>query len=200
MLIPLSKNHSRRINNCVGHHNQKAFHLFIIYGSIYCVYVMATVVPPLVEIINVPMGVLHMDFNWAFLVLISGIFGLFLVPFTIFHTHQLLSNRTTIETYERAHYRLGDRPRRGHPDNEITTSKHLNIWDLGKRKNFMQVMGPEPKLWFIPINNSEGDGLTFPLNGYAYDALSTNVEEDDDHEQQMVINVLAEESGDESDY
>lgn len=118
--------------------------------------------PPLVEIINVPMvrfllscyphllfnssvnthcltlillqqGVLQMDFNWAFLVLISGIFGLFLVPFTIFHTYQLLSNRTTIETYERAHYRLGDRPRRGDPDNEITTSKHLNIWDLGKR-------------------------------------------------------------------
>ncbi|RUS26420.1 hypothetical protein BC938DRAFT_470792 [Jimgerdemannia flammicorona] len=184
-----------RINNCVGHHNQKAFYLFIVYGSIYCVFVAVTVVPPLLEVINVPMGVLQLDFNWAFLVMISGMFGLFLVPFTIFHTRQLLSNRTTIETYERAHYRMSERPRRAGPDNGVTTSKHLNVWDLGTKRNFMEVMGPEPKLWFIPINNSEGDGLTFPLNAYAYDVL----DDEEDEERQMVVNIRAEDSGDDSD-
>lgn len=174
-LIQIIFSHCPWVNNCVGFQNYKAFYLFLVYASIYCVYVFATTLPPTIIQVNGPMSILGLNLNWALLIFISGIFGLFLVPFTCYHTRQLCKNRSTIEYYEKANYRMG-----GGSSRDIMRSKYFNPWDIGTRKNIEQVLGKGP-FWqkILPIGKSLGDGSSFPINSYAYDTLGTDdVEEE----------------------
>ncbi|EPS44756.1 hypothetical protein H072_1279 [Dactylellina haptotyla CBS 200.50] len=41
---------------------------------------------------------------------------------------------------------------------EVTSSQMPNAFDLGWKKNFMHVFGPQALLWFLPVRNSIGDG------------------------------------------
>jgi len=41
-----------------------------------------------------------------------------------------------------------------------------NPYDLGKLENFYQVFGKDPKLWFLPVQSSLGDGYHFPKYEY----------------------------------
>jgi len=41
-----------------------------------------------------------------------------------------------------------------------------NPYDLGKKENFYQIFGKDPKLWLIPVSSSLGDGYHFPRNEY----------------------------------
>jgi hypothetical protein len=75
----------------------------------------------------VQQGIFALDLNWPFLVFFSGLFGLFLVPFTVFHTNQILQNRTTIESYERSNFIMGHRRNR-----DVLSSRYFNAWNLGK--------------------------------------------------------------------
>jgi hypothetical protein len=40
----------------------------------------------------------------------------------------------------------------------------INPFNIGRRQNWIQVMGPEPLKWFLPIRNSLGNGVAFPIN------------------------------------
>ncbi|KAI7894937.1 DHHC palmitoyltransferase-domain-containing protein [Mucor mucedo] len=162
--------HCPWINNCVGFYNYKSFYLFLVYASMYCVFVFGASLPPTLIQASGPMSILGLNLNCALLVFISGIFGLFLVPFTIFHTRQLCKNRTTIEYYEKANYRLGNNNNRV----DIMRSKYFNPWDLGTRKNVQQVLGKDLIRRFIPIGKAVGDGSSFPINNYAYDTLGAD--------------------------
>ncbi|CAO3621412.1 unnamed protein product [Cunninghamella echinulata] len=172
--------HCPWINNCVGFYNYKFFYLFIVYGALFCIYVFATTLPPTIAVLNEPMGIFNIDFNWLFLLFASGVFGIFLTPFSMFHTRQLFKNRTTIEFYEKSNFRLGRHRHgsaspRGHLD--IMRSKYFNPWDLGTRSNIEQVLGKNYITWFLPIGSPSGDGCHFPLNSYAYNTLAVG---DDD--------------------
>ncbi|CAO3610839.1 unnamed protein product [Cunninghamella blakesleeana] len=173
--------HCPWINNCVGFNNYKFFYLFIIYGALFCIYVFATALPPTINVLNEPMGIFNIDFNWLFLLFASGVFGIFLTPFSMFHTRQLFKNRTTIEFYEKSNFKLGRHRHgsaspRGHLD--IMRSKYFNPWDLGARSNIEQVLGNNYWSWILPIGSPVGDGCNFPLNSYAYNTLA--VDDDDD--------------------
>ncbi|CAO3693065.1 unnamed protein product [Umbelopsis ramanniana] len=164
-----------------------------VYTSIYCVIIFATTLPETLRMANQPLGILGLDLNWPFLVLFSGLFGIFLVPFTGFHTNQLMQNRTTIESYERSNFIMGHRRNR-----DVLTSRYFNAWNLGRKQvlyvyqtgeNVMQVLGPKVSDWFTPTGKPEGDGTTFPLSSYAYDTLVEDEElpdggQDRDLEQQ----------------
>ncbi|CAG8745056.1 14073_t:CDS:2, partial [Dentiscutata heterogama] len=67
--------------------------------------------------------------------------------FAVYHTSLLFSNQTTLESLSKHNYKIKD-------DGDVTTSKYLNLFDIGKRANFIQVMGPEWYFWFLPIGNS----------------------------------------------
>jgi len=41
-----------------------------------------------------------------------------------------------------------------------------NPYDLGKKENFYQIFGKDPKLWFIPVSSSLGDGYHYPKYEY----------------------------------
>ncbi|CAO3646916.1 unnamed protein product [Mucor fragilis] len=167
--------HCPWINNCVGFQNYKAFYLFLVYASTYCVFVFATTLPPTIIQVNGPMSILGLNVNCGLLIFISGIFGLFLVPFTIFHTRQLCKNRSTIEYYEKANYRMG-----GGSSRDIMRSKYFNPWDIGTRKNIDQVLG-KGSLWqkLMPVGKPLGDGSSFPINSYAYDTLGADDDQED---------------------
>ncbi|KAI8886340.1 zf-DHHC-domain-containing protein [Backusella circina FSU 941] len=170
--------HCPWVNNCVGYGNYKFFYLFLVYASLYCVFVFATALPPTIYKLNEPMSVFGLDLNWPILVFIAGIFGLFLVPFTLFHTRQLCKNRTTIEFYEKANYRMGNNKLNGRVD--ILRSKYFNPWDIGTRKNIEQVLGRGTWQKLLPIGKPLGDGISYPINAYAYDTLGADEEEMDE--------------------
>lgn len=145
----IHNSHCPWINNCVGYFNYKPFYLFLVYASLYCLYVFSTTLPITIIQANGPLSILGLNINCALLVFISGIFGLFLIPFTIFHTRQLCKNRTTIEFYEKANYRLGTTGSR-----DIMRSKYFNPWDLGTRKNIEQVLGKQFWKMILPIGRT----------------------------------------------
>jgi hypothetical protein len=78
------------------------------------------------------------------LLLLSGVFALCLLGFSAMHAVLLLSNKTTIESLEGAR-----RIRRD--DQSVRVARNVNIFDLGNKANWIQVMGNDPKLWFLPV-------------------------------------------------
>ncbi|RIB21682.1 DHHC palmitoyltransferase-domain-containing protein, partial [Gigaspora rosea] len=162
--------HCPWLNNCIGFRNHKYFYLFIVWGTIYCFFVTFATLPPTIQYAQSSYeAIISLDLNWSFLILIGGIFGLCLIGFAVYHTSLLFSNQTTLESLTKHNYKIKD-------DGDVTTSKFLNLFDIGKRANFIQVMGPEWYFWFIPIGNSLGDGRSWPLNSYKYSTLCESVE------------------------
>ena len=88
-------------------------------------------------------------------------------PLFLFLTYShVFRNVTTIEALEKTRYihtfpsnNNNNQHRRRRSSNDAT-----NAFDIGKRQNWEQVMGPSPLKWFIPIQNSIGNGLAFPVN------------------------------------
>ncbi|KAG5459834.1 MAG: hypothetical protein BJ554DRAFT_8197 [Olpidium bornovanus] len=76
----------------------------------------------------------------------------------------VLSNQTTIETSQKHVYRI---------DGDRASSNNLNLFDVGKKRNWIQVMGEPWYLWFLPISNTPGDGKAWPLSSGRYSALES---------------------------
>jgi palmitoyltransferase len=153
--------HCPWVNNCVGFHNQKFFILFLFYCCLLCFYVLATVVPNITigesTASPIPVGPL-------ILCLLGAVFGATLAAFTAVHLNLVLTNKTSIESWERNRYRQVRGQLRGR--------NYVNIFDLrSKRRNWCQVMGLNPWLWFLPVRNTPGDGLQFPHDTGAYERL-----------------------------
>ncbi|KAJ1967186.1 palmitoyltransferase for Vac8p [Dispira parvispora] len=156
--------HCPWINNCVGWGNQKAFLLFLFWGSLYCGYCLATTLPVFID--QLLDGELEKasGLHLLFLVLVSGLFTISLTVFIGFQLYLLFRNVTTIETYEKHSY--------NHYNTQSTHGyNHQNIFDLGWRRNFTEVMGPWWHLWLVPVGNSKGDGVTFPTSTYSYSSF-----------------------------
>ncbi|GJJ75263.1 palmitoyltransferase ZDHHC2/15/20 [Entomortierella parvispora] len=166
--------HCPWLNNCVGHNNYKAFYLFVFWTAVYCVVMVACTIPVVAEVINGPYNENVFDAQWIFMIFMGIIFGLCLVPFAIHHTLLIKSNKTTIESFEKHKYRMGS-------SGEVMQSRVLNVFDLGKKKNFIQVLGPVWYLWLIPVRNSVGNGWSFPANDYGKSMLQGDGDDGSSH-------------------
>ncbi|KAJ1952001.1 palmitoyltransferase for Vac8p [Dipsacomyces acuminosporus] len=156
--------HCPWLNNCVGFHTQKAFLLFIFHGSLYCSTTFVTsVVYFLRDFMDLP-GDTEINVGVIILIILSGVFALCLLVFTGFHIYLLLSNLTTIESYERNNYKIAHGRRSAH-------SKYVNLFNVGTKKNFHQVLGSRCLLWPVPISTTVGDGVRFPINYEGYNEL-----------------------------
>lgn len=106
--------------------------------------------------------------NWIVLAVLSGVIGLVIGLFSAWHISLVLRNYTTIEYMEETRFK-GDRQR-------YLTAQSMkdkfNIFDLGYRENWMQVMGDSKLFWFVPLQaKSHGDGFNFKISDRARERL-----------------------------
>ncbi|KAI8823062.1 DHHC palmitoyltransferase-domain-containing protein [Fimicolochytrium jonesii] len=160
--------HCPWINNCVGFANYKYFYLFILYTFLYCIFIFTTMAVSLVNREDLIQGLVGIGFQNTFLLIVSGVFALCLLAFVGVHTGLLVDNRSTIESLEGARrVRLEDGTTR------LAKEKHL--FDMGYKKNFIEVFGPRWELWLVPVYTSIGDGHSFPYNKEVYRRLLADV-------------------------
>ncbi|KAK9768711.1 palmitoyltransferase for Vac8p [Basidiobolus ranarum] len=134
--------HCPWINQCVGWGNYKLFYLFILYATLFCIFTIVSVIPPLVSKVKLGGSV---DIQWGLLIAVTAIFGSGLLILTGYHTRLIFKNESTIENL--------------HSNKRNESSS--NIYDLGWANNWKVVMGKEWWLWFVPTANSIGNGLRF---------------------------------------
>ncbi|RKP27653.1 hypothetical protein SYNPS1DRAFT_26705 [Syncephalis pseudoplumigaleata] len=117
-----------RAHHCrVCGENQKYFYLFIFWGAIYTLFVGVASIEPVYRVLISNNGLLLLNVHWLFVVMCGCIFGLCLTGFAGYHTYLLLTNQTTIETFQSNRYRrLGGTLRHGQ-------RPRLNLFDLGWR-------------------------------------------------------------------
>jgi len=148
--------HCPWINNCVGFFNRKSFILLLIYSlaNLYFIFLFMT---PLIWDIAVNLYVIltqnlkaavsfFPDFHYIGVYLLVLFLTFVLTNFTKFHLNLVLNNSTTIESFEK------------NPSG-VT-------YNVGKSKNWRQVFGKNPWLWFCPIYGAtgkpDGDGVIWP--------------------------------------
>eukprot|EP01065_Artemidia_motanka_P038685 TRINITY_DN47540_c0_g1_i1.p1 TRINITY_DN47540_c0_g1~~TRINITY_DN47540_c0_g1_i1.p1 ORF type:complete len:375 (+),score=57.79 TRINITY_DN47540_c0_g1_i1:52-1125(+) len=156
------------VANTVGFYNRKFFVLFLVYCSMTCLWaagsmvlvfptqtlpwvaagrrcrpafirgtVSRTTCPP------TPPSTPTFQSLMLVALLFDTTFGLMLICFAAVHIQMALTNETTIE------------------------GRRYNVpfrYDVGRRRNWEQVFGTKPLLWFLPVWGSgpAGDGLSWP--------------------------------------
>ncbi|KAF8534050.1 DHHC palmitoyltransferase-domain-containing protein [Trichophaea hybrida] len=182
--------HCPWLANCLGLRNYKAFLLFLIYTSVFCIVCFAASCTLVYSEIFTNSNGGNMDdltpVNWVLLAVISGIIGLVLSGFTIWHLMLTGSNMTTIESLEKIRYtapslrsgvpppgaRLVDEHSSPHQREvnrygnyllEESSKKLPNAFNLGRARNFAQVFGGRDKMymWCFPMFSGIGDGWTW---------------------------------------
>ncbi|CAO2834868.1 unnamed protein product [Amaranthus hypochondriacus] len=137
--------------NCVGALNYKYFLLFLFYTFLETTLVTISLLPQFIaffgdgEIPGTPSSLAT-----TFLAFVLNLaFALSVMGFLIMHISLVSANTSTIEAYEKK-----------------TTPKWR--YDLGKKKNFLQVFGMDKRYWFIPAYSDEDIRKMPELQGLDY--------------------------------
>ncbi|XP_030648163.1 palmitoyltransferase ZDHHC15A [Chanos chanos] len=144
--------HCPWLNNCVGFSNYKFFLLFLLFSLMYCLFIAATLAP---SFITVWVGTLTGELvdssaklHSLFLMLVSVLFSVTLSCLLAFHCWLLTTNKTTLEWLSAPFFWDG---------------QDGAAFDVGVRRNVMQVFGEKRRLWPFPVFSSQGDGHAFPI-------------------------------------
>ena len=92
----------------------------------------------------------EINVHWIFLTVASFVFFPTLIGFSAFHSYLIAKNLTTIENFQRHHYDASIHGLR---------KRDENVFDLGWRENFRQVLGRRVWMVWLPLGASPGDGI-----------------------------------------
>mmetsp|Transcript_27049 Transcript_27049/g.58901 ORF Transcript_27049/g.58901 Transcript_27049/m.58901 type:complete len:285 (+) Transcript_27049:89-943(+) len=151
--------HCPWINNCVGFYNRKFFIQLLVYVYLSLLIVVIFTIPDLwgriMRFIHDYSDIKNKTLEWIFFILLSGAFLMSalllgtLTNFIKFHMKLVFENYTTIENLERE---------------EGAQSK----FDIGRRRNWEQVFGANPKFWWLPMHTQAsrpiGDGVRWRVH------------------------------------
>ena len=143
----------------MGFYNRKYFVLFLMYTLLSTLWVLVTFMHNFVQLPAITRVHIHgVATQWSpgmtmmalVALLLDGTLSLMLLCFFSFHLRMVMRNETTIE---------GPSPE----------------FDVGTRRNWEQVFGADPWLWFLPVwgRGPAGDGVRWPTqhdDGQADDA------------------------------
>jgi len=127
------------VNNCIGFYNYKYFFNFLCWMMAFCILVLVIVVYD---------GIVLAGGNEykRFTALAAGILCLATLVFVFrlfyFHCKFILYGLTTIE----------------HEEKKLTGG---HLYDLGKKRNCLEIFGKNPLGWCLPFWSSSGNGTTF---------------------------------------
>ncbi|XP_077541024.1 palmitoyltransferase ZDHHC2-like [Haemaphysalis longicornis] len=136
--------HCPWFNNCVSFTNYKSFLLTITYSTLLGIFTLLTAIPGALKAwfsLGLCLETLQVNVLVVCSALISVSLGL-LVPI---HVDFVLRNVTTLENLGSTVLREAD-----------------DSFNIGWKRNFVQVFGPQILLWPLPVFSSVGDGVRFP--------------------------------------
>lgn len=141
--------HCPWVNNCVSFTNYKYFVLFLGYALLYCIYGSLSTLSYFImfwEGSFLNSGKFHI----LFLCFVAAMFSLSLVALFGYHLYLVSQNRTTLESIRPPMFSYG-------PDKQG--------YNLGFKRNFLEIFGEKKLLWFFPVKTNLGDGIRFPVRG-----------------------------------
>ncbi|VVC39216.1 Hypothetical protein CINCED_3A014916 [Cinara cedri] len=144
--------HCPWVNNCVSYTNYKYFILFLAYGLLMCIYVVATTGEYVAKFWDVTSNMRNQEegkIHIVFLFFIAAMFSISVFSLFSYHIYLVSKNRTTLEAFRPPKFSEGS---------------DKNGFNLGCCKNIQEVFGKEVILWPFPIRTSLGEGVKFPIN------------------------------------
>jgi len=179
---------------CVGHRTYPAFFHFISCITLLSIYIGIVSGHAFWWSLNNPNSVLDnaTPIHELFLTAVGFVFGLVIGSFTIYHIYLITTNQTTLESLSPflllrhlpplpVSLRLSDPPMEhelSYKQRTLVRDAHrsVRLYDLGWRKNWVQVFGwNKPRGWMYRIlygGAGKGDGRSFPRNSRANEMLS----------------------------
>ncbi|CAO0794688.1 unnamed protein product [Mucor circinelloides] len=156
--------HCPWVNGCVGVFNYRYYIQFLCYVTLLGSFTFATSLAAFIEF----HGLSTFDNVALAIVIISGIITLMIGTFTMSHIWLVLLNRTTIENSQFQSWNKAKKS--GNTKNrliEVFTETGRNVFNQGCWANWVEVMGSNKMLWFLPLSSKQDaqkDGIHYGYN------------------------------------
>jgi palmitoyltransferase ZDHHC2/15/20 len=170
---------------CVGFKNHKFFVQFLIYATLFCWSCFASSLLAIVLFLKHDRlgSSAYLAVSWVLLLVLAGVMGLAVSVFSCYSVYLMLANKTTLESMETVRYRTSVAPSLFRFRAAPSSHSMGNIFDLGWKRNWCEVMGGHVWEWFIPtVPGNRGSGTWFPINEKLYRAAQLEA----DNEQQIL--------------
>lgn len=139
--------HCPWLANCIGFFNYKFFFLIHLYGTIATAFIFFSYWETLINMyLNYNTSVIECVYI-SFVYIMNFALMSFLIWLLWTNVKLIINGETIIEQSDRERF---------------PSSKSVNLYDMGWRRNFTNVFGDRWYLWFIPaFSNTKGQGLFF---------------------------------------